>query len=251
MWADRFENVSIILPALNETFSFEETVRIILDECRHEDIREMIAVVCDRTTKECLDSIEYSQKEVEKAGIPFQILWQTTPGAGGALRDGIDIARGSHILTMSTDLETNPHSAAELIRLEKEAPNGIVTTSRWLKKASFQGYGRVKYVLNFLFQKIFSFYYGVHMTDLTFSYQIAPAKLYQSIRWEEQKHPFFLEMQLKPIRLHVSFREIPTDWTARKEGKGQNTLLQTFKYLPIALKVRFETKKQILKDGKE
>ena len=51
MWADRFENVSIILPALNETFSFEETVRIILDECRHEDIREMIAVVATEPQK--------------------------------------------------------------------------------------------------------------------------------------------------------------------------------------------------------
>ena len=89
------------------------------------------------------------------------------------------------------------------------------------------------------------------MTDLTYSYQIAPAKLYQSIRWEEKKHPFFMEMQLKPIRLHISFKEIPADWTARKEGKSQNTFLQNFKYLRIALKVRFEKKAQILKDEKE
>lgn len=251
MWADCFENVSILLPALNETFSFEETVRIILDECHHEDICEMIAVVCDRTTKDCLDSIKYSQKEVEKTGIPFQILWQTTPGAGGALRDGISIAKGSHIITMSTDLETNPHTVADLIEGEKETPDEIVTASRWLKRGSFQGYNKLKYVLNFFFQKIFSVYYGVHLSDLTYSYQIAPTKLYQAIRWEECKHPFFLELTLKPIRLRVPFREIPTEWVARKEGESQNTLLQTFKYLRIAFKVRFETKRQILKDGEE
>lgn len=247
MWADKFENVSILLPALNETFSFEETVQIILEECAKQDLRELIAIVCDRSTKECLASIEKSKKASETAGVEFQILWQTTPGAGGALRDGIDIAKGSHIISMSTDLETNPHSVQELIEQEKQAPDGIVTTSRWLKKGSFQGYNKTKYVLNFLFQKMFSLYYGVYLTDLTYSYQIAPAKLYKSIRWEQRKHPFFLELTLKPVRLKVPFREIPTDWVARQEGESQNTLLQTFKYLPIAFKVRFESREKILK----
>ena len=251
MWAEQFENVSILLPALNETFSFEETVRIILDECKRQDLRELIAIVCDRSTKECLASIEKSRKNSEEAGVEFHILWQTTPGAGGALRDGIDMAKGSHIITMSTDLETNPHSIQEMINLEKQMPGGIVTTSRWLKKGSFHGYNKLKFVLNFLFQKIFSLYYGVHMSDMTYSYQIAPAKLYKSIRWEEWKHPFFLELTLKPARLNVPFREIPTDWSARQEGESQNTLLQTFKYLPIAFRVRFETRNKILKQAEK
>ena len=211
----------------------------------------MIAIICDRTTKECLASIEKTQKAAEAAGIKFLIHWQTIPGAGGALRSGFNVAKGSHIITMSTDLETNPHTVAELITGEKMTPDGIVTASRWLKRGSFQGYSKIKFVLNFVFQKVFSIYYGVHMTDLTYSYQIAPAKLYQTIRWEEWKHPFFLELTLKPIRLHVPFREIPTNWVARKEGESQNTLLQTFKYLPIAFKARFETEKQILKNTEE
>lgn len=250
MWSDKFENVSVLLPALNETFSFKRTVNIILEECAKSDLCELIAIVCERTTKECLDAIDESRLTVERNGIAFRILWQHTPGAGGALRDGIDAAKGSHIISMSTDMETNPHSVRELIALEKETPAGIVTTSRWLKKGSFHGYSKIKYVLNFLFQKIFSFYYGVHLTDLTYSYQIAPARLYQSIQWEEWKHPFFLELTLKPVRLGVVFKEIPTEWSARQEGESQNTLLQTFQYLPIAFKVRFESKEQILKKGK-
>lgn len=247
MWADAFVNVSILLPALNETFSFEETVKIILNECRREELCELIAIVCGKTTKECMESIERSQSFSKSCGVEFYILWQTTPGAGGALRDGIDVAKGSHIISMSTDLETNPHSVQELIELEKRFPNGIVTTSRWLKMGSFHGYSRLKFLLNFFFQKIFSLYYGVSLTDLTYSYQIAPTKLYQSIRWEEEKHPFFLELTLKPIRLKVAFREIPTDWTVRREGESQNTLWQTFKYLPIAFKVRVESLDKILK----
>ena len=65
------------------------------------------------------------------------------------------------------------------------------------------------------------------------AYRLAPAKLLQSINWEELKHPFFLETALKPIRLGVKVHEIP--------------LLQTFKYLRIAFKVKFERKGEILK----
>ena len=49
-----FKNVSILLPTLNETFSFKQTVEIILRECNLQDICEIIAIVCERTEKESL-----------------------------------------------------------------------------------------------------------------------------------------------------------------------------------------------------
>lgn len=47
----KLKDVTIILPAVNETFSFEETVEIILQECSKEDIKELIAVVCKKLQK--------------------------------------------------------------------------------------------------------------------------------------------------------------------------------------------------------
>ena len=49
---NEFNNVSILLPTLNETFSFKQTVEIILDECNSDDLCEFIAIVCDRTEKQ-------------------------------------------------------------------------------------------------------------------------------------------------------------------------------------------------------
>ena len=62
-----FKNVSILLPTLNETFSFIQTVEIILKECDHNDICEFIAIVCDRTLKESLESIEKAKVMSEEA----------------------------------------------------------------------------------------------------------------------------------------------------------------------------------------
>lgn len=242
-----FQSVSILLPTLNETFSFIETIKIILDENSAEDIKEFIAIVCERTKKESLEAINTAKKLCEDKNIPLHILYQKLPFAGGAVRDGMDEATGTHTLMMAPDLETDPHSVKDFIREAKKYPEDMITGSRWITQGNFHGYSKIKLVLNFLFQKMFSFFYCVKLTDITFGYRIAPTQLFQSIQWEEVKHPFFLETALKPIRLKVKIHEIPTGWTARQEGESQNSLLETFKYLKIAFKVKFESKKQILK----
>ena len=241
-----FKNISVVLPTLEETFSFTQTVDIILEECDPADIGEFIAVVCERTTPESLACIKEAQKNSEKRGIPLRILYQTLPYAGGATRDGISAATCSHILMMAPDLETDPHSVKDFIRMSKQYPEDMITASRWLSGGNFKGYNPVKFVLNWLFQKIFSTFYRVKLTDITFGFRLAPAELLQSINWEEVKHPFFLETCLKPIRLGVKIHEIPSHWAARQEGTSQNTFWQTFKYLKIAFKVKFEKKESLI-----
>lgn len=242
-----FNSVSIIIPALNETFSFIQTVQIILDECESDDISEFIAVICDRTTQECRDAIRNAESIAKNAHVEFRILEQKRPFAGGAYQDGIDAAEGSHLLIMSADLETDPHTVKDFVALAKQCPDDMITASRWLKGGSFEGYSKIKFVLNFFFQKIFSSFYGVKLTDITFGFRLAPSDLFKKINWEELKHPFFLETALKPICLGVKIHEIPSAWAARQEGESQNSLLQTFKYLRIAFKVRFEKKEKLLK----
>ena len=243
----KFENLSILLPTLNETFSFVKTVEIILSECNLEDLGEFIAIVCERTEKESLKYIQKAKKISEEQGVTFKILYQTKPFAGGAVQDGMMAATSSHTLMMAPDLETDPHTVKTFIEVAKKYPNDMITASRWLKKGSFAGYNKTKFVLNWMFQKIFSTFYGVKLTDITFGYRLAPSKLFQSIIREELKHPFFLETCLKPICLGITIHEIPSEWAARQEGESQNSLLQTFKYLRIAFKVKFEKKENMRK----
>lgn len=243
----KFKSATILMAAINETFSLIKTVEIILKKCDLNDIGEFIVVVGDRSTPECICAAERAKQIAEKAGLKFNIVYQTRPYAGGAYQDGIDRAIGSHIVMMSSDLETDPNSVSHLIVMAKRYPDDITVASRWLKKGAFKGYNPIKYVLNKVFQVFFSVYYGVHATDITYGYRIAPTKLYQSIKWEEYKHPFFLETAVKPIRLGVKIHEVPTNWVARREGKSQNSFFETFKYLRPAIKVRFLHKEDILK----
>lgn len=54
-----FKNVTILLPAMNETYSLEQSVEIILKTCKDNDILEIIVLLSKKSTKEC---IEMAQK---------------------------------------------------------------------------------------------------------------------------------------------------------------------------------------------
>ncbi|MEW6055143.1 MAG: glycosyltransferase family 2 protein [Bdellovibrionota bacterium] len=238
-----FESVSIILPIINETHSLVTTVDVIEQMCDSKDIKEYIAVVCGRTTKDSLETCKVLQ---ERFGAKFRLHHQKLPFIGGAMREAFDLAEGSHTIMMSTDLETDPHVVRNFIVEAKRHPSSIITASRWIKGGEFHGYNPVKLAANYAFQKIFALLYSSKLTDLTYAYRIFPTSLLQSIAWEELKHPFFLETVIKPLRLGVNVIEIPAVWKARTEGESQNPFLNNFVYFRIALKVKFYPRERIL-----
>jgi glycosyltransferase involved in cell wall biosynthesis len=243
---DKYISTSIILPAINETYSLQETVNIIMSTCNPEDICEFFIVLCDKSTPECIATAESIRDSVK--GINVVIYYQQRPFIGAAIQEAFERVRGSHTVLMSTDLETDPYLVCRFIELEKQRTDGIVTASRWIKGGGFAGYSVIKYVLNFIFQKVLSLIFLTHCSDLTFGYRIFPVDLVQSIRWEETHHPFFLETALKPLRLGVKFTEIPAKWKIRREGESQNTFFANFAYFGTEFRIRFMKKEKILKE---
>jgi len=237
--AERLESVSIILPVINETISLRQTIDIILHDVKRELIREFLVVVCQKTTADALATIARLQEELNSLII---VVHQRLPFLGGALRDAIEQARGSHVIIMGSDLETNPGEVHVLIAEEEKNPSGIVTSSRWIHGGSFHGYSRVKLVCNWVFQRLFAVLYWTHLTDMTFGFRIMPTKLVQAIQWEELRHPFNLESLVKPLRLGVPVAEIPTVWRPRIEGESQNPFFRNFEYFRIGFKARFAPK---------
>lgn len=241
-----FSNVTILLPAMDETYSLRETVEKIISTCRRKDLAEFILLLCDRTTEE---SRAVAEELVEKYQdqVPIYIHYQKLPFVGGAIREGIDLAKGSHVVMMSSDLETDPEIIHKFINGARKYPDRIITASRWRHGGGFENYNRIKLICNLIFERSIGIFYGVGLSDLTYAFRIFPTKLMQSIEWEELKHPFFLETALKPLRLKVKFIEIPAHWAARTEGVSQNSFFANFKYFKTAWHNRFLRPDQILK----
>ena len=243
---DQFCNVTILLPAMDETYSLQETVETILQTCEKKDLAEIIILLCNRTSE---NTRIVAEVLVEKYSgvIPVYIHNQTLPFVGGAIREGIMLARGSHVIMMSSDLETDPHVVRTFIERGKLSPMKIITASRWIRGGGFEQYNKIKLVCNMIFERVIAWCYFSDLSDMTYAYRMFPTKLMQTIKWEELKHPFFLETALKPLRLNVQFEEVPARWVARKEGMSQNSFFANFKYFKTACHNRFLNKGNILK----
>lgn len=233
-------DISVIVPAMNETFSLEQTVQILLDE-NPDDIKEIVIVISPRSTSECT----ITAHKMAETYPPVRVLVQKKKFVGGAVQDGFDEVSGAYTILMSSDLETDPHTVKAMIAKVREGYD-IVTCTRWTG-AGFKGYNPVKYILNKIFQSIFRILYWTNLTDLTFAFRIFKTDIVKKIKWEELRHPFFLETIIKPLRLGYRVAEIPSPWAARTEGESQNTFWRNFEYFKIGLRVLWMPKKAMLK----
>jgi len=240
---DNSLRITFILPVLNETYSLKETVDTIFALAASE-LHEVLIVTAERTTAETLGVIETIKKE-RPAGI--RVHRQELPFLGGALQEAFHVATGDHIMMMAGDLETDPKMIPAFIEAMKAGCWDIVAGSRWIKGGGFEGYSRVKLVLNYFFQKIFRILYNTKVTDLTFAYRLYRKPILEGIVWEELKHPFLLESLLKPLRCGARITEIPCKWRARTEGTSANMFAETFKYLRVALKARFVSRRRLMR----
>lgn len=236
-------SLTVILPSMDETWSLRETVQRI-EETNRGDVLEYLIVLCKRTTHECRAVAEELSAIVPDR---VRILEQRLPFLGGAVRDAFDVAKGSHVVMMGADLETDPATFPFMVAEAKRHRAAIVTATRWKGGLRFDGYGLLKLVLNRIFQGFFAFLYGVQLTDLTFAYRILPTDLVRSVRWEELKHPFLFETIVKPLRLGVEVIEVPSFWQNRQEGVTHSTFLTNFLYFRTGLKTRFRSRRKLLK----
>jgi glycosyltransferase involved in cell wall biosynthesis len=240
-------NVTIVLPAIDETWSLRETLTRIESTSGSDVLQYLIVVSPKFTTEACR---EVAQALVAEFPGRVQVLEQRLPFLGGAVRDGFDASKGTHVVMMSSDLETDPDTVPLLIAEARQHPAAIITATRWKGGAGFEGYDPLKLVLNKVFQTFFALLYRVRLSDLTFAYRIFPTKLVQSIRWEEVKHPFLFETIVKPLRLGVEVVEVPSTWRTRSEGVTHNTFLTNFIYFRTGFKTLFTQPRKLLRNAK-
>ena len=231
--------VSIIIPVFSEVDSVTQTVGQVVASFADVPI-EIIIIAHPRSAPESLDNCRRLAETFDCVQFQLQTL---LPGQGLAYRQAIDLSHGRFILFMNADLETHPPDARPLYDAIVKGGEDIVIASRWCPGANFDSvsYGKIKIVLNFLFQRMFALLFGTPITDLTFCYKIARAELFKGVEWKGTQHEFSLETTLLPIVLGLRVREIPTTWRARREGKSNFSFWACRRHFRLALQIAFYT----------
>jgi len=160
-------SVSVFLPVIDETESLVKTVEIIHADCA-DAIREYLIVVCKKTTAASRETaamlhVRYPDK--------VKVVEQQRPFLGGATQDAFDLATGSHFPDDGQRYGDAAGPRQGVHRQGRQHPNCIITGSRWIKGGGFEGYSRLKYFLNYLFQKTFSVMYSTRLSDMTYGYR--------------------------------------------------------------------------------
>lgn len=227
--------VSVIVPVMNETSALRTTVDVVVGENKPH-LQEVLIVTSPRTTEE---SRKVASDLAARHPELVRVAQQERPFLGGALQDGFAWAKGSHVLMMAADLETDPHLVKTLIA-KAEGGYDIVTATRWGRGGRFaQGYNPRHLAMNWAFQKLCRGLYGTELTDLTYGFRLFRREWTDTIAWKETKHRFLLETVLKPLRLGASVVEVPCVWRQRGEGETENNLWVKLAYVPVAVGTRF------------
>lgn len=236
-------SLSIVIPAVDETFSLENTFNKLEG---NKAACEYIFILSKSCTEGCLKTV---QKLCERDDCRW--IYQSGKGFGNAIRDSFSEVKGTHIVLWSADEATDISSFPEMLRLSKENPEKIIKISRFLRKDGFEGYGKIKKVINFISQRAFALLYRSDLTEFTNPTQIAPVSVYRKIKWERNDFGFLPEMTFKPIKLGVRFIEVPTKNVVRTEGKSHNNFKGWLMYYYMILKIFITDKKDLLSEVQE
>ncbi len=135
---------------MNETISLLLTVTH-LESTVGKYIKEYLIIISKYTKPESIKTCKLLEKKITGK---IKIHRQEKPCLGGALQEGIQLAKGKYILLMASDLETDPRTVKPMIEMFDKTDTDIVIATRW-KNGGFRKYNPLKYVLNYFFKKSF------------------------------------------------------------------------------------------------
>jgi glycosyltransferase involved in cell wall biosynthesis len=236
-------SLSVVITVFSETLSLKETVARVLKNDR-DYIKEIILAVSPRSSEECFEVCRTLEKQHTFLKIHVQ---KNNPGAGWAIREGMQLASFDYIAILSADLETEPEAVDRMVKKIEETGCDLVVGNRWLKGGGFENYDPKKLILNWIFQKAFKILFFTSIGDLTYGYKTIKRETAQKIKWEGTLHEIFIETTIKPIKIGSKVEQIPTVWIGRKEGESKNTFMKNFRYVKLALKVLVQSRKKMLK----
>ncbi len=207
--------LSIIVPAYNE----QNTIVEILEQVNmqnNKDCKLEVIVIDDNSTDSTKELLENNPSLYTKF-----ISLEKNLGKGGAVKEGLKFASGSHILFQDADLEYNPKEYGKIIKIIKKFDADLVIGSRFLSPE----YTRVHYFFHKLGNKfitgLFNLIYNTTFTDIYSCYLcfkkdlIDPAKL-KSNGWSQQA-----EILATVVSNSKVFYEVPISYSGRtfEEGK--------------------------------
>ncbi len=203
--------LSVIIPVYNEA----PTLARVLQAVRAVPLDLEIVVVDGASTD---GTREILQRE-EQRGDLLVIYQADRNGRGGALREGMDAARGEIVVFQDADLELDPTCFPDLVRPIRQGRADVVFGSRFLR-------GRpnmtpLQYWGNRSVTGLLNVFWNASLTDAETCYQVFRREITQPMRFDRRDMSFTVELTLRFLRAGCRIQEVPVEYTPRSHDEGK------------------------------
>jgi glycosyltransferase involved in cell wall biosynthesis len=209
------KKLSVIIPVYNEAATVTEVIEKVGNVVLP-GIQKQIIVVDDGST----DGSRQALRELRERGLIDDLLLNDRNiGKGGALKAGLRCVAGDYVLIQDADLEYDFEDVLGMVQ-EAEAKAKVVFGSRFLKKNKRNFF----YTLgNITATKLFNWFFGVKLSDLTTCYKLFPADLIADLFLIPADDFVFdtVDLTLAIVRRGWRIKEVPISYKPRsvKEKK--------------------------------
>jgi dolichol-phosphate mannosyltransferase len=234
--------LTVIVLAYNEVYSLKATIEKLNSSLSGQDANIVIST-SSHATYECRKMAEDLIAKFKNVSMHIQVK----PYVASAVMEVAHVSNTKYVVYMSSDLETPPELVVTMLDKAKATGVDIVIASRWIQNSTFENYGKWKYLLSYLAQKLCKFVYPNGLTEFTYGFRLYKKEVLCEYRYLETKHPFFLESLLIQLKFDMKICEIPVSWKPRNEGKSLVNKITLIRYLVPIFRTKLLPKRFYLK----
>lgn len=206
--------LSIIIPAYNEGSNISLLIDKIRQICDTLNCLYEIIVVDGNSRDGTLEIVR------EKGAVGFI---QKDPGYGGALRDGINFAKGKYIITLDADLSHNPFIIKRLFYNRDRAH--ILIASRYVS-GGLANMPFSRRILSIILNKILCWGLSLPLHDISSGFRLYRAEIFKEIEFMEKDFNALVEVLVKAYMNGFSIKEIPFHYQPRSKGKSHAKVIK-------------------------
>lgn len=146
-----------------------------------------------------------------------RVLVQKRPGYGGALKEGIQAARGDHVVTMDADFTHPPEALATLLAHYDAAE--VVICSRYVEGGSAR-MSLTRNLLSRVLNAVYSRVLAVPVRDMSSGFRIYPRHVFDELEITAENYDVLQEILVKIYCLGWRVVEIPFAYMPRVGGES-------------------------------
>ncbi|MEK6874598.1 MAG: polyprenol monophosphomannose synthase [Nanoarchaeota archaeon] len=207
--------ISIIVPAYNEELGIEHFILEMKKRIKLKEDYELV-IINDGSTDKTAEIVSRLMKGYPSLRL---VTYEKNKGLGGAIRTGIQEAKGRAIIEMDSDLTQPPEVIPSMLKALDGAD--VVYASRYVRGGGMKNVPRWRVWLSIAANNLFRLIYWLPIKDATSGFRAYKSSTIKKINIERTGFAVQLEISVKLAKIGARFREVPFVLINRQIGESK------------------------------